>query len=104
MQLPSIKEARASISDSELEHMNSMKEMVEKWGGGEKGLHMALTLRKLQNAQLKGKKEVQWQKYVVILKSLLAYSYTAIIGKISLCLCRELTLMDKDDEFAERRR
>lgn len=47
---------------AEVDTMKELKEMVDKWGGGEKGFHMALTLQKLQAASQKGKKELQWQK------------------------------------------
>lgn len=45
-----------------VDSVKDLKAMIEKWGGGEKGFHMALTLQKLHAAKLKGKKEVQWQK------------------------------------------
>lgn len=51
-------------ASSELDSMEHLKRVVEVWGGDEKGLSMALTLQKLQEAKLKGKREVEWQKYV----------------------------------------
>ena len=46
-----------------MDSMKKLKTMVDTWGGGEKGFHMALTLQKLHAAKLKGKKEVEWQKW-----------------------------------------
>lgn len=48
-----------------MEDMKKMKDMVDMWGGGEKGFRMALTLQKLHAARLKGKKELEWQKWVL---------------------------------------
>ena len=45
--------------------VGDFKELVKMWGGGEKGFHMALTLQKLRAAEQKGRREMQWQKYVM---------------------------------------
>lgn len=47
----------------DIDVVRDFQQMVEMWGGGEKGFHMALTLQKLRAAELKGRREVQWQKY-----------------------------------------
>jgi hypothetical protein len=50
--------------NEDVDTVRDFKGFVDMWGGGERGLHMALTLQKLLAAEQRGKKEMQWQKYV----------------------------------------